>query len=186
MREVLGARLNRDGPARVIARLGPTSVADTGDAAGATRVWCYRVGPASRSAVVQFATDIEMAGKEFEADEIRVSRSNRVASTEGCALARRSSMPATPGGLRLGLSRSQVIRLLGAPIARGGDSLYYAWETTKALSPKEPSYSHWNARRKECFAGKAPFTNVQAEITLHMDSLGVYSFTLSRDANSIC
>ncbi len=186
MRSVLGAQLNRDGPDRVVALLGPTSVRDTGDAGGATRVWCYLVGNPSPGSVVEFAANREMAGDQFEADEIRVTRRNPTRNGERCAASEHAGAPSTPGGLRLGLSERQVVRLLGKPVVRGGDSLYYAWESAKALPRRDPNYAYWNSRRKECFGGKAPYTNVGGEITVRLDSLGVYQFVLSRGENAIC
>jgi hypothetical protein len=186
MREVLGARLNRDGPAQVQALLGTTTVTDTGDAGGSTRIWCYRVDASPGAAVVEFSTDREMADARYAADQIRVTRGNRATAAQRCATTRSRRIPATPGGLRLGLTEREVIRILGRPLSRGADSLSYAWEHAQPLSPKDASYAYWDTRRKECFAGKAPYANVAAAVTVRLDAAGVYQFTLTRGENAIC
>ncbi|MDQ2889493.1 MAG: hypothetical protein M3R65_02920 [Gemmatimonadota bacterium] len=187
MREVLGIRLNRDGPARVIKVLGATIVRDTGDAAGATRTWCYIIRNPFGSASVDFGSNLEMAGPEFEADDIRVTRVGPYHPPDAkCAAARLDGAVTTVAGLRLGLDRKQVLHLLGEPTARAGDSLWFAWMSKRQLSHADPQYAYWNARRDECFEGKAPYANVDGTITVRIDSTGVYQFELSRDANAVC
>jgi hypothetical protein len=186
MREVLGARLNRDGPEQVRAILGRTVVTDTGDAGGSSRIWCYRVEAPPEVALLEFSTSREMADARSSADQIRVTRVSTAIPPRRCATAWLRRAAATPGGLRLGLTAREVVRLLGRPQAGGGDSLTYAWEHAQPLSRNDASYTYWNNRRKECFEGKAPYTNVSAAVTVKLDSAGVYQFTLSRNENSIC
>jgi hypothetical protein len=187
MRSVLGVRLNDDSLASTKARLGKVGEWHTGDAGESTWWWCYRVGTGSRGSAVVFSSDAEMGGDGRELDRIRVTFAERIGVDLGrCAGVTDTAAVRTPGGLQLGLSAAAVQGLLGAPLLARGDSLVYAWETEQPILPSHPAYAAWNARRTECFGGRAPYTSVSAEIVVRLDQRGVYEFVLSRGDNATC
>ena len=183
MRAVLGIQLSRDSLASTKARLGPTTEWHTGDAGESTWWWCYRVG---ETAVI-FSSDSEMGGSGHEVDHIRVTHTSRVGpDLARCALAHDSTPVQTAGGLRLSLDTTTVRRLLGTPLHARGDSVLYAWTSEQPIPPTHPAYAAWNARRTECFDGKAPFTHVYAEIIVRFDRGVVSEFVLARSDNATC
>lgn len=53
----------------------------------------------------------------------------------------------TGGGLRLGLSRAEVLNLLGAPQEINGDELSFEWQSKAKMTPQEVPNSgetYWN------------------------------------------
>jgi hypothetical protein len=187
MRGFLGIELNRDSLASVVARLGPAKEWRTGDASGA-EVWrCYRTGNDSEHAVLLISSGGEMGGSGSQVDEIRLSRSPRADSLIGrCGKAASSPGLATPGGLGLGISRATVVHLLGIPLVQGADSITYEWAGQEVLPTTDPNYSYWNARRKECFGGKAPYIDVASGVVVRFDQRGVVEIHLSRYDESMC
>jgi hypothetical protein len=155
MRGLLGIELNRDSLASSQHELGPVKEWVTGDAGDAEDWWCYRSSSGADSAIVLFSSSGEMGGPGHEIDEIRLMRAAVADSIAAhCAPSPSDRNAATSGGLKLGLSRTAVIELLGSPANQGGDTMSYGWDVRRSMSPSESSFALWNARREECFGGK--------------------------------
>ncbi len=187
MREILGIRLNRDGPAATQRQLGKTRVRTTGDAGDAAVRWCYRSIDAD-STVILFSADLEMSGRAQAVDVIRVSRTGHVTEStiSNCAQLKSVVRIQTRGGLRLGSTRSEVRKLLGRPNVEDANSVEYVWETTQLLPRTAPNFDFWNKRRKECFEGRAPFFDVDGSVTVRFDGSGAYELIVSRGDSVIC
>jgi len=132
------------------------------------------------------SSDGEMGGEENTVDDIRLIRAGRSDSIAQRCAKIVADRPSTPGGLHLGLSRAQVIHLLGKPSTQDPDSIGYQWVARRFLSPKEPDYEYWNARRKVCFGGKRPYVDISSAIVVRFDALGIYEIQLSRNDPVVC
>jgi hypothetical protein len=186
-RGFLGVRLSDDSLASVKRRLGPTREWHTGDAGESEWWWCYRAGTGPDATVLLLSSGGEMGGRGHQLEEARLSRATRPDTLGSrCGVIRNGTAIATPGGLQLGLDRAAVVRLLGQPLAAGGDSMVYRWATEQLLSPTDPTYADWNARRTECFDGRAPFVNVGSGVTVRFDRRGASEIHLWRFDQSIC
>jgi hypothetical protein len=180
-------RLNDDSLASAKQRLGPAREWHTGDAGESEWWWCYRAGAGAAATVLLLSSGGEMGGKGHELDEIRLSRAAR-SDTLGsrCGAIPPGTEIATQGGLHLGLDRAAVERLLGRPLVARGDSIVYRWTTEQPLLPTDPTYADWNARRAECFDGKAPFVWIGSGIIVRFDRRGASEIDLWRSDQSIC
>jgi hypothetical protein len=186
-RGILGVQLDRDSLLSVQRRLGPAEDWLTGDAGDAHVWWCYRVPQDAGMALVLMSSDGEMGGVGHEVDRIQLSRLAGADTLGARCLGLSGTRPlATPGGLRLGMSRTAITHLLGVPLLARGDSILYAWQSEQRLPRTDPNYARWNARRNQCFGGKAPFTSVGADIVIRFDQMGASEIRLSRSDAATC
>ena len=186
MRGFLGIQLIRDSLPSVEARLGSTEGWHTGDASTGRFWWCYRTSTDSSGAVLLISSDGEMGGEESTVDDIRLIRAGRADSLAQRCARIVADRPSNPGGLHLGLTRAQVVHLLGQPSAQDPDSIGYRWVARRFLSPKEPDYEYWNERREACFGGERPYVDISSAIVLRFDALGAYEIQLSRNDPVVC
>jgi hypothetical protein len=183
MRRVWGIVLNRDSLASTFRKLGRTQTWRTGDAGEARVWWCYEAAGSSSASVI-ISSDGEMGGAHHDVDQIDVMRAPYHEAQHRCRTVRTGQAPETVGGLRLGLSRTAVMRLLNRPAGTDADSMWYRWDTERTLTPRDRNYRYWT-RRAECFGGRAPFTEVGASIVVRFTHDRVGSYTISR-GESIC
>ncbi len=187
MRQVSGITLGVDSLASVNSKLGQAVEWHTGDAAESEWHWCYQIGASPQIIVLMFESDGEMGTAGHSVQTIRVVRAAQSGvDLHRCAQMRSNAPPRTPGGLRLGLSRTAVQALLGTPVRAHGDSLVYVWEAKELIPKTAATYSYWNSRRKECYGGDEPFSWLYAQITVRIDKSGIYEFILGRSDNATC
>ena len=162
-RSLAGVTLNRDNAATIRAKLGPTSERRVGADHDAFASWCYTLGEDSSPTLLEVMSDISDMGTPGRAVNVihvraHASRQDR----EQCARLPRSTTLSTPGGLRLGLTRSSVQRLLGRPTRTTTDSLIYKLDGKEYMRRGSPEYRTWNTpeHRRSCFEGGEPYANV--------------------------
>jgi hypothetical protein len=187
MRTVLAVEVNRDNLASVQRTLGPVAMWHTGDAAESEYHWCYRVGAGDQATTIRFGSSGEFGGPDHTVQHIRIWRGVGPADDTGrCSPLNVTARIQTPGGLRLGIDRRVAEQLLGRPTRVAGATIEYEWATEQLLAPTNPNYTMWNARRAECFDGKAPFTYVGGFIRIVFDAHGASEVLISRSNNGIC
>ena len=183
MRTILGIEVSRDSLGSVEQKLGSSTLWHTGDASESASHRCYRIGTGPSVTTVRFSSSGEMGGAGQEVEDIQLWRGTGPATDAArCAPLSNVGAVQTPGGLGLGMSRPEIERLLGRPTRVATDTIEYTWGTEQLL----PTYAYWNARREECFGGKAPFTNVGANIRIVVGPGGATSMLISRSDNSMC
>jgi hypothetical protein len=182
MRSVLGLELNRDSLASIVSRLGEATVWSDGTGHDSIVKWCYRVG----DAVIEFGSEPEFGGAGRRLHEITLRRGpSRPADRERCTAVRRRELR-TPAGVGLGSRIADFERVLGDPTRDSGESVEWEFSTTEPLAPSAPEYAHWNARRIECFDGKAPYVNVGVLVRVSFASNVAREVLLSRFNDAIC
>jgi hypothetical protein len=187
MRTILGIEVSRDSLGSVQRKLGPSTLWHTGDAGESETHRCYRVGTGPSATTVRFSSSGEMGGAGQEVEDIQLWRGMGPASDAAkCAPLSNVATVQTPGGLGLGMSRPEIERLLGRPTHVAGATIQYAWDTEQPLPVSDPKYAEWNARREECFGGKAPYSYVGARIRIEIGPRGATSMLISRGDNGMC
>ena len=187
MRTILGIEVSRDSLGSVEQKLGPSPRWHIGDASESVSHRCYRIGTGTSATTVRFSSSGEMGGVGQEVEDIQLWRGTGPAKdVVRCALLSNAVAVRTPGGLGLGMSRPEIERLLGRPTRVAADTIEYTWSTEQLLPVDDPAYAEWNARREECFGGKAPFMNVGASILIVIGPAGATSILISRSDNTMC
>lgn len=187
MRTILGIEVSRDSLGSVQRKLGPSTAWHTGDAGESATHRCYRVGTGPSATTVRFSSSGEMGGAGQEVEDIQVWRGmGPVRDAARCAPLPNVATVQTAGGLRLGMSPPDIVRLLGRPTRVAGGTIEYSWAAEQPLPVTDPTYAEWNARRTECFGGKAPFTYVGATIRIVIGPRGATSMLISRSDNAMC
>jgi hypothetical protein len=185
-RTILGITLGQANIAGVQEQLGEATVWGDGDAATLEEKVCY-VAKGPDSLVIIFASNVEMAGPpENKLTDVRILRSTAYVDRAKCrSLSVGGNMVGTLSGLKIGISREYVRRILGPPAEVDKSKWSYSWSINRSLSPSDKTYQYWLARKQECFDDKNPFFTVGSEITLLFDDDVVVALTFSR-AESIC
>jgi hypothetical protein len=186
MRTILGIEVSRDSLGSVQRKLGPSTLWHTGDAGESEMHRCYRMGTGPSAVTVRFSSG-EMGGQGQEVEDIQVWRGmGPTKDAAKCAPLSNAAAVQTLGGLSLGMSRPEIERLLGRPTRVAAGTIEYTWETEQPLPANDPMYAEWNARRTECFGGKAPFSYVGARIHIVIGPRGATSMLISRGDNAMC
>ena len=135
----------------VVSRLGPAVIWRTGDAAESTAQVCYRVSAAAVRTVIWFGSNNEMSEPKGQVNHIIVYGDPReFHEHDRCgSLERPVAAIGTPNGLRLGISATHALRILGAGRLRQG-SLEYSASQRRYLQPTDPRYARW-VTQKQCF-----------------------------------
>jgi len=167
-RSLAGVALNRDSARSIRLKLGAAPASHVGSGHDSYVTWCYRAQPGDSLITLELMSDNSDMGTRGHALNVIRRRSRPPGRAPTC-----SDLPAgrplsTPGGLRLGLSRTDVERLLGVPTRRAGDSLHYEFISKEFMDRSSAAYKHWNTPtyRKECFAGGEPYSDVGADVTV--------------------
>lgn len=184
-RSLAGVTLNVDSAESVRAKLGPTRERQVGAGHGAYVMSCY----ATTDATLELMSDVSDRGTPGRAlNVIRLRAKAPAPAREGCASLRASAALSTPGGLRLGLFRADVERLLGQPRHRGVDSLTYYFDAKEYLRSDSPAFEVWNTpeRRETCFEAGLPYANVAAMVTVVFRDDRAVEFRIERYDQSIC
>ena len=141
---------------------------------------CAAADEGGMPTVVRVFSDAEMASEAREITYLRVSR-DAAGPDEQCGTLETPGSVRTPGGLALGVDSATVAGILGAAHAGGADLWHYEWQAEQPMDPGAPDYAAWDARRDECFEGRAPFHTVVASAEVNFGESGVVEgFTLSR------
>jgi hypothetical protein len=185
-RTMMGVTLGESNLAEVQEKIGRTKLWTDGDASRAESKVCY-ITREPDAIVVVFASNVEMAGPpENSLTDIRVVRSAAYRQRSNCLLLAISGNDvATKNGLKIGLSRQQVKKILGAPEGMAGPKWKYSWSTDQLLPRSANNYQQWLSEKEECFEGQPPFSTIYSEIDARFDSDSVISFSLTR-IESIC
>jgi hypothetical protein len=147
---LMGFRLGKNTIADVQAKLGNGSVGRCPDEEGGNNDVCYvSVGP-DRTAVVFESSDFE--GSTPFVDGFKVIAGSRSLNCKLQCLTSKAfgSNVATDGGLKLGLGRTEVLNLLGAPVRESGNSLSFEWQSRIRMTRQdtqktgETSHPYWN------------------------------------------
>jgi len=187
MRTILGIEVSRDSLGSVQRKLGRSTLWHTGDAGESATHRCYRMGTGPSATTVRFSSSGEMGGPGQEVEDIQVWRGTGPAKDAAkCAPLSNTAAVQTAGGLSLGMGRPEIERLLGRPTRVAAETIEYTWETEQPLPVTDPMYAEWNARRAECFGGKAPFSYVGARMQIVIGPRGATSMLISRGDNAMC
>lgn len=186
LRGFFGVEVDRDDYATVERRLGRAGLWVTGQTGDALAWWCYRTRGAPPNTVLLLTNDVEMGGPAREVYQVELYRASAADTLiRRCAILRDSAAGATHGSLRLGMTRGAVIATLGKPTTAWTDSVAYVWDTHQPIPTSDSTYAYWNARRKECFDGHAPVSDISGEAMVRFDASGVMGIRISRN-ESVC
>lgn len=188
-RTIAGVTLNHDSLASILAKLGHTRERRVGIDHDVYTSLCYVAGEGSRRALLDLmsdASDMGTAGQELNVIRIRSDASPE--ERRGCALLRVPAMLSTRNGLRLGLRRAQIQKLLGPPTRTHADSLVYRYDARSYLRPGTPEFLTWNTpeNRESCFDAGPPYANVAALIIVVLRDGRVAELRIERYDQSIC
>ena len=185
-RTLMGVTLGESNLAQVQAKMGRTKLWTDGDASRAESKVCY-ITREPDAIVIVFASNAEMAGPpENSLTDIRVMKSAAYRQRLNCLLLSISGNDvATKNGLKIGLSREQLKRMLGPPEGTARPNWKYSWSVDQPLPKSANNYQQWLSKKEECFEGQSPFSTIYSEIDVRFDSNSVISFSLTR-TESIC
>jgi hypothetical protein len=184
MRSILGAEIGRGNLDSMRARIGPVSDWHTGDAITAEQYWCYQ-GPDSTAVVLQ--NDGEFSAGHNLVDAFWVGQLAAIDTLAShCAPASRGFPAVTPGELRLGLTRAEVVALLGQPQSQSDQLVVYAWQTKQDVPRTDPDYLAMDSLRDECYGGHAPFLDIRAAIAVTFRADRVAEFSVWRTDETFC
>jgi hypothetical protein len=187
-RSIAGVELNRDSARSIQAKLGSTPTQRIGSGHDTYLVWCYQAQVGDSIATVELMSDESDMGTRGHALNIIRLRSSKTNLSDKCGKLPSDASLATSGGLRLGLRRADVERILGTPTRRSGDSLVYDFVAKEYMAPSSAEYKAWNTPkyRKECFAGGPPFANVGATAIVRFANDRTIEIRLERYDQSTC
>jgi hypothetical protein len=185
-RTILGIPLGEANLAEVQRQLGEAKLWSDGDAATMEGKVCY-VTQGPNPLVLVFASNFEMAGPpEFKLTDVRILGSSAYEEKAKCqSLSVTRDKVGTTSGLKIGISRARVRKILGRPPRTEKSEWAYTWTINRTLPPSDRYYEYWLARKKDCFEGKSPFYTVSSEIIVQFDGDVVVALTFSR-MDSIC
>ncbi|HVX39897.1 MAG TPA: hypothetical protein VHB25_10020 [Gemmatimonadaceae bacterium] len=188
-RSLAGVTLDRDNAATIRAALGNTRERETGAGHDRYTSWCYVPAGRASGVLLELMSDASDLGMpEHELNVIRLRADAPAAEREGCATLPASTPLSTPAGLRLGLTRERVERLLGPPTRALGDSMVYAFDAKEYMRPGTPEYEKWNTQeyRESCFDAGPPYANVGALVIVVFRGARAAEIRLERDDQSVC
>ena len=148
---MMGFRLGKSTITEVQARLGTSRVGRCPDEEGANKEFCYVSGGPDKTTVV---FEAGVAGGWTRLDGFRVIAGSRNLNCQlQCTTSNviRSTIH-TGGGLKLGLSRAEVLNLLGKPQQMTRDKLSFQWQSKIRMTSQEIAktgrnpvdYPYWN------------------------------------------
>ena len=188
-RSMAGVTLNRDSAASIRRKLGLSAERKIGADHDTFTSWCYLTREDSSPVILELMSDASDMGTPGRA--LNVIRLRTAASQEdrhGCVILRTPMTLSTPSGLRLGLTARSIQRLLGRPTRTSGDSLVYEFEAREYMRRGSPEFRAWNtpARRKSCFAGGPPYSNIGTTVMLRLLDDRVTEIRLARYDQATC
>jgi hypothetical protein len=188
-RTVLNVRVGSDSAASMLAKLGLATQRMSLEGYSVYINWCYLVGDDSSGVTVNFRSYVgDTVSKSHELTEFRLV--GAFAQTRGAPCTRlNSALPlATAGGLRIGLSRSEVKGILGSVVHSTTDSLVYVYEAAVPLDKNGPDFAIWSApdKRKACDATIGPFFLVYGEIDVVFADDRAVDIRIVRNHSAIC
>lgn len=188
-RSVAGVTVDRDSAISIRATLGPARERRVGSGDEVFTRWCYLAADDSSGPLLELmsdASDMGTPGKELNVIRLRTHASSR--DREGCAPLGRSVTLATPGGLRLGLARRAIEKLLGTPNRRHADSLRYYFQAREYLRPGTAVYDEWNTpeRRESCFDAGLPYVDAGGTVTVLLHDGKAVEIRIERYDQAIC
>jgi hypothetical protein len=187
-RSLAGIELNRDSALSLGAKLGTAPTKRVGSGHDTYLSWCYLAVTGASATTLAFMSDDSDMGTHGHAVNVIRLRSSQPDQPSNCTeLPARRSL-STPGGLQLGLTRTDIERLLGTPTRLSGDSLVYDFVSKEFMKPSSPEYKTWNTPkyRKECFGGGLPYADVGATVTVLLRDGHVIELRLERYDQSTC
>ena len=186
MRSIAGLVVNRDSALSVKAKLGATRERMSGSGHDVLLVWCYVTADSSLLELMSDRSGMGTDGKALNVIRLRA----RYPASQGAGCGRLSTkVPlSTPGGLRLGLTRSEATARLGRPARQVADSFVYEFSGKEFMKPGSSEYKSWNTpeRRKSCFEGGAPYSNVWATAILVFHETRAVELRLERYDQATC
>ena len=185
-RTILGITLGQANLAGVQKQLGEARLWGDGDAATLEEKICY-VTQGPDSLIVVFALNAEMAGTPGnKLTDIRILKDRAYPDRANCrSLSIAKDLVGTTSGLKMGIRRENVRRILGPPTRVDNSKWNYSWSIERSLPAADENYQYWLARKEECFDSKNPFFTVGSEITIQFDGDEVVALTFTR-GDSIC
>lgn len=188
-RSLMGVTLDQDSAASIIARFGPAPQRRTEAGHDAFDTWCFAVGASPSRTLVELmsdASDMGTPGRELTVISVRADAP--AADLYGCAPLRIVTPLATPSGLRLGLTRAQVQRLLGRPTRVHVDSLVYDFHAKQPMLPGTSEYATWNTPeyRESCFDAGPPYANVTARVVVVLQDARAAELRIERFDQAVC
>ena len=187
-RSLAGVELNRDSARSVRTKLGAARARQVHSGHDTYLAWCYQARTGDSAVSLELMSDNGDMGTRGHALNVIQLRSNQSGRARNCFDLPPGRSLSTPGGLRLGLRRTDVERLLGIPTRRSGDSLFYGFVSKEFMDRSSGAYKAWNTpkHRKECFGGGEPYASVGANVTvLFRDDLAI-EIRLERYDQSTC
>jgi hypothetical protein len=188
-RTLAGVELNRDSALSVFAKLGPARERRVGSGHDFYRSWCYLIKDAGAPIVLELLSDASDMGTSGHAvNVIRLRSGASSLQRKQCSLLVSHAPLTTAAGLRLGLTRKEVQAQLGVPTGRFRDSLVFEFESKEYMKKSSPTYAAWNTpeRRKNCFGGGEPFSNVGAAVMVLFRNERAVEIRLERFDQSTC
>jgi hypothetical protein len=147
---LLGLRLGTNTIADVQVKLGKTLVGRCPDEEGGNNDVCYVSAGPDKTTVVFESGSVE--GWTARLDGFRVISGSRSLNCKLQCLASKAfgNSIATDGGLKLGLSQTEVLSLLGTPVKQTDVELSFEWQSKKRMTREEVeksgaiSHPYWN------------------------------------------
>jgi hypothetical protein len=148
---ILGFTLGKNTIADVQAKLGASTIGQCSNDEGANKVICY-VSPDSDKTTIFFEAGVSGGWSQLGGFRIisgARSPNCRLACTASKAVGRDVQ---TRGGLKLGLTRTEVLSLLGTPVRTAEDKLAFEWLSRRPMTKQEIAksgqnpvvYAFWN------------------------------------------
>ncbi len=176
-RSLGGIEVGRSALMDVQAKIGAGAVMHSGDATASEESVCYQDG----IVVVRFFSDSEMAtGGGISSVSLEQSP-----NASGCGAWPGTIPPVFSNGLKVGMTRDEVEKILGKAPDVQGPEWKYATAFQKPLAQNDPVYEKWKAEKRACSEGNEPFVNVTDTISIFFLNGKTSMIEVSR-AKSIC
>jgi hypothetical protein len=187
-RSVASIELNRDSALSVRAKLGTAPTRRVGSGHDTYLAWCYLVVAGGSTKTLELMSDDSDTGTRGHAVNVIRLRSIRPDEPRNCTHLPVRRPLSTPGGLQLGLTRTDIERLLGRPTRLFRDSSIYDFVSKELMKPSSAEYKAWNTPkyRKECFGGGPPYADVGATVAVLFRDGHAIDIRLERYDQSTC
>ncbi len=133
---IMGFALGKTTLADVQATLGESTVLKCSDEEEASNEVCY-VSPANDQTKIVFEAGFSGGWKELDGYKVIAGSVDQRCYRQCPTAAQLTGEVMTDGGLRLGLTRDQLIKLLGAPKQVRPNSLTFQWRSRQAMTKEE-------------------------------------------------
>jgi hypothetical protein len=133
---IMGFTLGKSMLADVQARLGNSTILKCSHEEEASNEVCY-VSPSSDHTRIVFEAGFSGGWKELDGYKVIAGSVDRRCYRQCPGAAQVTSEVMTDGGLKLGLTRDQLIKLLGAPKQVRPNSLTFQWQSRKAMAKEQ-------------------------------------------------